>query len=68
MYYSAARLQTRKGRCNSLNLRIVLSENRFRFWGRCASARRLPRRLPRSAPYRRRSARNGGRSRGSGRG
>ncbi|NKK74884.1 hypothetical protein GFM13_32200 [Rhizobium leguminosarum bv. viciae] len=29
--------QTRKGRCNSFNRRIVLSENRFRFRGRCAS-------------------------------
>ncbi|TAX27539.1 hypothetical protein ELH97_24570 (plasmid) [Rhizobium leguminosarum] len=29
--------QTRKGRCKTLNLRIVLSENRFRFSGRCAS-------------------------------
>ncbi|NKK63923.1 hypothetical protein GFL39_08995 [Rhizobium leguminosarum bv. viciae] len=32
-----ASFQTRKGRCNILNLRIVLSENRFRFSGRCAS-------------------------------
>ncbi|RWY83062.1 hypothetical protein EHI48_02530 [Rhizobium sp. WSM1325] len=31
--------QTRKGRCNTLNLRIVLSENRFRFSGRCDTAR-----------------------------
>ncbi|KAE9813191.1 hypothetical protein GP647_25325, partial [Escherichia coli] len=31
-------LQTRKGRCNTLNLRIVLSENRFRFSGRCDTA------------------------------
>ncbi|NEJ22739.1 hypothetical protein GR247_21550 [Rhizobium leguminosarum] len=31
--------QTRKGRCNTLNLRIALSENRFRFSGRCDTAR-----------------------------
>ncbi|NKM61082.1 hypothetical protein GFL58_08635 [Rhizobium leguminosarum bv. viciae] len=30
-----ASFQTRKGRCNTLNRRIVLSENRFRFSGRC---------------------------------
>ncbi|NKL06808.1 hypothetical protein GFL39_18080 [Rhizobium leguminosarum bv. viciae] len=30
---------TRKGRCNTFNPRIVLSENRFRFSGRCDTAR-----------------------------
>ncbi|NKL64795.1 hypothetical protein EHI47_16955 [Rhizobium leguminosarum] len=30
--------QTRKGRCNTFNPRIVLSENRFRFSGRCDTA------------------------------
>ncbi|NKK63097.1 hypothetical protein GFL88_06050 [Rhizobium leguminosarum bv. viciae] len=33
--------QTRKGRCNTLDRRIVLSENRFRFSGRCGSDCRL---------------------------
>ncbi|MVO97274.1 hypothetical protein GR243_19400 [Rhizobium leguminosarum] len=28
--------QARKGRCNTFNQRIMLSENRFRFSGRCA--------------------------------
>ncbi|TAX70663.1 hypothetical protein ELI03_02330 [Rhizobium leguminosarum] len=32
-----ASFQTRKGRCNTFNPRIELSENRFRFSGRCAS-------------------------------
>jgi hypothetical protein len=31
-------LRTRKGRCNSLFLRMILSENRFRFSGSCAGA------------------------------
>ncbi|MBP1884549.1 hypothetical protein J2Z50_002839 [Ensifer mexicanus] len=35
-----ASFRTHKGRCKSLNLRIVLSENRFRFSGQCASAGR----------------------------
>ncbi|ASS56609.1 hypothetical protein ELI38_14660 [Rhizobium leguminosarum] len=30
--------QTRKGRCNTFNPRIVLSKNRFRFSGRCDTA------------------------------
>ncbi|RWH71557.1 MAG: hypothetical protein EOQ86_11980 [Mesorhizobium sp.] len=35
--YSAARVfQTRKGRCGTLILRMILSENRFRFSGSCA--------------------------------
>ncbi|NEJ21951.1 hypothetical protein GR247_17445 [Rhizobium leguminosarum] len=34
-----ASFRTHKGRSNTLNLRIVLSENRFRFSGRCASLR-----------------------------
>ncbi|QQM30511.1 hypothetical protein JET14_20045 [Martelella lutilitoris] len=31
-----ASIRTHKGRSNLLNLRIVLSDNRFRFSGRCA--------------------------------
>jgi hypothetical protein len=34
-----ASFRTRKGRSNSFNPRIVLSDNRFRFSGRCASSR-----------------------------
>ncbi|NKM06372.1 hypothetical protein GFM29_21565 [Rhizobium leguminosarum bv. viciae] len=34
-----ASFQTRKGRCSALNLRIILSENRFRFSGLCARIR-----------------------------
>ncbi|ACP27104.1 hypothetical protein NGR_c33740 [Sinorhizobium fredii NGR234] len=31
-----ASFQTRRGRCNTFDLRIVPSENRFRFSGQCA--------------------------------
>ena len=39
-----ASMRTRKGRCSSLIPRIVLSENQFRFSGRCARKTPYPRR------------------------
>jgi hypothetical protein len=35
--WSAAHRWARKGRSNTLNLRMILSENRFRFSGSCAN-------------------------------
>ncbi|TIW20198.1 MAG: hypothetical protein E5V65_08805 [Mesorhizobium sp.] len=44
-----ASFQTRKGRCSTLILRMILSENRFRFSGSCAGPE-APQWLARKAP------------------